>query len=125
MTDSKLIAACVELAELRDQLRRLKDADEALAADIIGTLVARGVAFCDFRPGWRASLETPETATVDLDKFAVACRECDVEPDEAAACVKQTVSVPAARKLLADLVPFHTLCTVKRGTPRLRLFMVE
>jgi hypothetical protein len=125
MTDDDLIAACRQLERDREMMRVLAEKTKLAEGDLIAELTERKVDFFIYAPRRRASLETPESTTVDEKRFVTACRQVEIDEDEIAACISRRVSVMAARKLIGDLVPFASVCDVTPGKPRLRLVPIE
>ncbi len=116
-----LVALAARLREQRERLKVEKANEERIERELSARMLAAQVMTIQIDGDWRAVRDEPVTRTVDYDRFVEACRECQLTEAETAACLKRSVDLRKARDLLADLVPFDSICDSKPQGPRIRI----
>ncbi len=120
---SNLPALAALLHCRRTNLDAAKKAEDLAESQLLAAMIAAGVDVVVFCGGWRARREQTVTRKVKYAEFVDACRELHFDESEvvAAGCIKRSIDLDAARKLLADLTDFDRLCDVKPRSPCIKI----
>lgn len=100
-TDAELSDLARSLERARQKIARLKDEADAAEADLIAGLADRGSTFIQHDPRCRACVEVPVSRSIDHKRFVDFCRN-RFDPDDVDKCIKRSVLLGQAKKLLDD-----------------------
>lgn len=118
LSDEQIIVAAGDLDTLRVRIARLRAEEDVLEADLIAALEHVGKDYVQFAPRRRAWLERPERRTLDPERFTNLCRRLAIDPGDVARCLKQSVSLTEARKLV-DPDDLEQVVEKTPGSPRI------